>query len=259
MKSLFIAHGSPMVAIEDSPYGQFLDELGPRMERPDAIVIFSAHWVSQTQQISRVDRYDTIYDFGGFPDALYQIKYPAKGHAELADTVASLLGSGGIDSEMDTKRGLDHGAWTLLHRLFPGADVPVVAMSVNPELTPAEQYRIGACLEPIRDQNILVIGSGVTVHNFGLLRYRGNAEVETMVNQFEDWLEANLAEWNLEALFQYESLAPNARLAVPEGGEEHFVPIFYAMGAADDVRKTTLLHRTLMWGVMTNTVYQFGR
>ncbi len=259
LPALFVAHGSPMIAIEESDYGTFLDRFGRSLPRPQAVVVFSAHWESRIQQISAVDGpYETIYDFGGFPDELYQATYPAHGHPELARQVANLLRARGIEASLNTQRGLDHGAWTLLRRLFPEADVPVVAMSVNAALPPAEQFRIGESLAPLRDQNVLIMGSGVTVHNFQLLRYTENLDVQTAVQAFERWLHENLQAWDLDALFHYAERAPYANLAVPAGGSEHFAPLFYAMGAAGSGAAFLLQHHSWMWGVMSNDVFQFS-
>ncbi len=259
LPSLFVAHGSPMIAIEASDYGAFLDGFGQALPRPRALVVFSAHWESPVQQIGAVaGSYETIYDFGGFPDELYQVVYPAHGDPLLAEQIAELLRERGIESSLNTRRGLDHGAWTLLRRLFPAADVPVVPMSVNAALSPAEQFRIGESLASLRDHNILVIGSGVTVHNFQLLRHTANPDVHAAVQAFERWLQEKLQAWDLDALFHYADEAPNARLAVPAGGSEHFAPLFYAMGAAGPDAAFALQHQSWMWGVMSNSVFQFS-
>jgi 4,5-DOPA dioxygenase extradiol len=256
--SAFIAHGSPMIAIEDSEYTRFLDSFGHTFPRPKAIVIFTAHWGSDVQMVSEVEEYSTIYDFGGFPDALYQIKYPAKGNKELSRKIQDLLSKASIPFQVETRRGLDHGAWNLLYRLYPAADIPVIAMSVNPDMKPEEHFQIGKALSPLRKEDVLIIGSGATVHNFSLFSKRSNPEVKDMVLGFENWLEDHLHKWDVDSLFHYETKAPNARIAVPQHGEEHFVPIFYAMGAADDSHKVSTLHRSLLMDVLTNSVYQFG-
>lgn len=258
LPSLFIAHGSPMVAIEDSEYGQFLDHLAARWPRPRAVVVFSAHWESPVQAVSRVPEYSTIYDFGGFPDELYQIQYPAHGDAALSDRIEALLSEAGIPVRPEEQRGLDHGAWSLLNRLYPDADVPVVEMSVNARLTPQEQFLIGGSLASLRMDDVLIIGSGVTVHNFQLLHAHANPEVQAAVRQFEQWLSEKLHAWDLDALFDYVRQAPHAQLAVPPGASEHFAPLFYAMGAAKNPESVAVLHRSWMWDVMANSVYQFA-
>jgi 4,5-DOPA dioxygenase extradiol len=256
--SLFIAHGSPMVAIEQSEYARYLEELGRTFQRPKAIVLFSAHWESGVQMVSEIDNYSMIYDFGGFPDELFQVVYPAKGDKELSRRVQQLLTENGIANQAETQRGLDHGSWTLLNRIYPNADIPLIAMSVNPDLTPEEQYKIGQALAPLREEDVLIIGSGVTVHNFGLFGVQDKAAVKALAIGFEKWLEDHMKKWDLPSLFAYETLAPYAKVAVPPQGKEHFVPIFYAMGAADGDRKTQTIHQSLMMDMFTNSVYQYG-
>lgn len=255
--SLFIAHGAPLLAIEDNDYTQFLSQLGGKLPRPRAVVVFSAHWVTRTQKVSEVQEYDTIYDFGGFPDALYQIKYPAKGHQQVARQIEDLFTSNGIPFEVDTNRGLDHGAWVVLRMLYPNADIPVIAMSVNPRLSPEQQYKIGQSLQSLRAEDVLIIGSGGTVHNLGAVQFH-ESSINEWALEFDQWLETYLKQWDLDSLYRYDSLAPNASLAVPPHGNEHFIPIFYAMGAADDARTATLLHRSYRYGNLSHSVWQFG-
>lgn len=253
--AIFLAHGSPMIAIESSDYGTFLDHLAARLGHPRAVVIFSAHFESPVQVVSAPSQFSTIYDFGGFPDALYQIEYPAPGDQALAHRIGGLLQDQGIEWRAESQRGLDHGAWTLLKRVFPNADVPLVEMSVNQRTTPQEQFRVGQTLAGLRDEGVLIIGSGVTVHNFQLLSPGTDRAVVAQVRAFEQWLQARLRAWDLPALFNYESEAPGAHLAVPARGREHFAPLFYAMGAASNPGSVEVWHESWLWDVMTNTAY----
>lgn len=250
--ALFLAHGSPMLAIEDTPYTAFLAELGQR-HKPKAIVIFTAHWEEQVTTISSSDDvYDTIYDFGGFPDELYKVRYPARGSGMVAAMVAAKLQAAGIPHRADTERGLDHGSWTLLYRIYPQADIPVVQVSVNPYLPPEEQFKIGAALRGLGDQDILVIGSGVTVHNLRIIKW-GQKEPEPWAVQFDDWLLNRMDAGDNESLFAYERLAPNARMAVPRA--EHFVPLFIAMGAGEGKPET--VYRGYDYGTLSYLCLQF--
>ncbi|AIM15069.1 MULTISPECIES: class III extradiol ring-cleavage dioxygenase [Neobacillus] len=258
LPSFFIAHGSPLLAIENNEYTHFLNDLGRNLPRPKAIVIFSAHWESQVQQVSEVEQYSTIYDFGGFDPALYTIQYPAKGNHDVSKEIKDLLTANGIPFSIEKKRGLDHGSWVVLRLLYPNADIPVIAMSVNPNLTPQEQYKIGKSLSVLRAKDILIIASGGTSHNLMALNWADNGEITPWALEFEDWLAHHLHQWDLDSLFKYDSLAPNAQYAVPPHGKEHFIPLFYAMGAADDVQKAKLLHRSFRYGSLTHSVWQFG-
>lgn len=258
MPSYFIAHGAPLLAIEKNEYTQFLNELGTNIPRPKAIILFSAHWTSNTQMVSDVSKYDTIYDFYGFPEEMYQIKYPARGNTQLAKEIESLLVEQAIPFEVDTKRGLDHGAWVVLSMLYPEADIPVISMSVAPDISPQEQYKIGKALAKLRANDVLVIASGGTVHNLRAVRFGEETKVDQWAEEFEGWLEEHLQNWDVEALFNYQSLAPHAQFAVPPYGVEHFIPIFYAMGAADQSREAKLLHRSYRYGNLSHSVWQFG-
>lgn len=259
LPSFFIAHGAPLIAIENNDYTQFLSQLGRTLPRPKAIVLFSAHWVSSVQKVSEVNDYSTIHDFGGFPNALYDIQYPAKGAGDVAKEIEKAFDQSRIRYEIDTSRGLDHGAWVVLRLLYPEADIPVVSMSVNPSISLEQQYRIGEALASLRKDDILIIGSGGTSHNLRAVNMiNDNGEIDEWALQFEEWLESHLTKWDLESLFNYSSLAPGAHLSVPPYGTEHFIPLFYAMGAADDVKKAALLHRSFRYGNLSHSVWQFG-
>lgn len=254
MPSLFIAHGSPMLALEDHEYTQALQQAGEKIGKPRAIVLFSAHWENTTLSITSTDEtYEMIYDFYGFPQELYQVVYPAKGSSLLAAQLQQLYEAEGIPVKLDEKRGLDHGAWVILRHLFRSADIPVVTVSVNPLLSPQEQYRIGKVIAKLREQNILVIGSGSTVHTFR--RPLGSGE---WAHEFDNWLIQKIREWDTDALFAYKELAPHAVLATPD--YEHFLPVLIAMGSGEPTRKPTLLHQSyphFPFGAFSHVAIQF--
>ncbi|KAA0548776.1 dioxygenase [Bacillus sp. BGMRC 2118] len=259
LPSLFVAHGAPLLAIEDNEYTQFLQSLGKSLPKPNAIVLFSAHWESPVQMLSEASDYSTIYDFGGFPEALYRIVYPAKGHLETAKDMEELFENAGVTYQVDTNRGLDHGAWVVLKKMYPDADIPVLSMSVNPNLTPEEQYKIGQSLQSLREKDVLVIASGGTVHNLRAVKMMSsNESVDQWALDFDNWLAEHIEKWDTDSLFQYDKLAPAAEIAVPPYGNEHFIPIFYAMGAADQSKKASLLHRSYRYGNLSHSVWQFG-
>jgi 4,5-DOPA dioxygenase extradiol len=252
--SLFLAHGSPMLAIEDNDYTQFLAKLGETI-RPKAIVIFTAHWETENPTVSfRDDVYETIYDFGGFPPELYAVKYPAKGSTEIASVVAKRLENQSFVVKKDASRGLDHGSWTLLYRMYPQADIPVVQVSVNPYLSPQEQFKLGEALQGLGKEDILVIGSGVTVHNLRILKW-DQTTPEPWAIEFDDWLIEKLQNKDLDALFRYEDEAPHARLAVPRA--EHFVPFYIAMGSGDPQSQAKVIHRHYEFGNLSYLCFQF--
>lgn len=252
--SLFICHGAPTLAIDDNDYTRFLQELGRRIQ-PKAIVIFTAHWENEITTISfKDDVYETIYDFGGFSDELYQMKYPAKGSTKVASMVEDRFNSHGISFNRDVKRGLDHGSWVVLRLLYPDADIPVIQVSVNPYLIPKEQFKIGEALRSLGSEDILVIGSGGTSHNLGMIKW-GQSTPEAWTEAFDDWLIEKLQNKQVDSLFDYQNLAPNAHLAVPRA--EHFVPLFIAYGSGDDINPPKLLHRSYQFGTLSHIAFEF--
>lgn len=254
MQSLFLAHGSPMLALEQNEYTSMLKDIG-RSLKPKAIVIFTAHWESDIPAITFTDGvYETIYDFYGFPDELYALKYPAKGSKQIAMKVKDAFQEQGISSKLNATRGLDHGSWTLLYHLFPNADIPVIQISVNPDLPAEEQFRLGMALQTLKEEDILIIGSGVTVHNLRAVKW-GQKEPESWAVEFDDWLIEKIGQQDYDSLFEWERNAPHARLAVPR--EEHFVPLFIAMGSGKPQEKAKVIYREYEYGTLSYLCLQF--
>lgn len=251
---IFVGHGSPMMAIEDNACARFLQEYGSQL-KPKAVVIFTAHWESPVTRISSLDgTYETIHDFGGFPQALYEMEYPARGSGTLAAEIGRRFKEHGIDYTVDEQRGLDHGSWVVLCRMFPAADIPVVQLSVNPFLAPRRQYAIGEALRGLDREDVLIVGSGATVHNFLYLNPHADQPDDWAV-AFDDWLIEKFQARDLEALFRYEELAPYARRAVPR--PEHFVPVLIAFGSGDPGRKAEVIHRSYEYGALSYLALKF--
>ncbi|EPY10443.1 class III extradiol ring-cleavage dioxygenase [Paenibacillaceae sp. P-4] len=252
-KSIFLSHGSPMIAILDNEYTRFLTELGASMQ-PKAIVLFSAHWETEETTISfQTGTYETIYDFYGFPDELFQVKYPATGSIEIATEVERCLSARGIAVNRDESRGLDHGSWSLLKHLYPNANIPVVQISVNPFLPAEQQLLIGEALSEL-DEDILLIGSGATVHNLRMLKWE-QTEPEAWAVQFDDWLIEKLEKKQWSELAAYREHAPHAALAVPRA--EHFVPFFIALGSAGAAYDPKVIHRSYEMGTLSYMCMSF--
>lgn len=254
VQSLFLAHGAPTLALEENAYTRFLEELGRKMGKPDAVVIFTAHWISPVLSVTyRDDAYETIHDFGGFQEELYEMEYPAKGSTETASRLKNIFEQAGIPVKLDSSRGLDHGSWVVLRRMYPAADIPVVQVSVNPALPVKEQYFIGECIRQLREKDILLIGSGGTVHNLFSIEWGRRTPVSWAV-EFDDWLVEKVLAKDLDALFHYDQYAPHARRAVPT--PEHFIPLFIAMGSGE--RETPeLLHRSYDFGSLSHICFSF--
>lgn len=255
MPALFINHGAPTLALAQSDYTRFLQETGKRLA-PQAIVMFSAHWEERVTTISFADGpLETIYDFYGFPDALYKITYPAPGSPKLAERLDGLFRNAGIPTERDYTRGLDHGSWIFLKYMYPDANIPIVSVSVNPFLPNEEQYRIGEALGSLGAENILVIGSGTTVHNFNEIKI-GQQHPEQWAVEFDDWIADKVEKRDVSSLVQYDRLAPYALRAVPRA--EHFVPLFHAMGsAAAAASSPKVLYRGYEYGTFSYSCFEF--
>lgn len=252
--SLFISHGSPTLAVEKNEYTDFLRELGNNI-KPKAIVVFTAHWENDVTTISfRDDTYDMIYDFGGFDREMYSIQYPAKGSQKVAALLKSRLEEQGITSKEDYKRGLDHGAWVVLRLMYPEANIPVVQVSINPWLSPEEQYRIGSAIKELKQEDILIIGSGGTVHNLRSIKW-GATEPEPWAVEFDDWLIEKVRDKDKIALFSYEQLAPHAKMAVPRG--EHFAPFFITLGSGIEDNEGIPIYRGYNYGTLSHICFEF--
>ncbi|MCY0887678.1 MAG: class III extradiol ring-cleavage dioxygenase [Alicyclobacillaceae bacterium] len=256
--SLFLAHGAPTLVLEHNPYTDFLqNRLSEEISRPTAIVLFTAHFESQKQLVSSVSTYTTLYDFVGFPPKLYHIQYPAKGDVQLADRIVQAFRTAGVEAAPETSRGLDHGAWTVLRLMYPEADIPVVQLSVNPHLSNAAQYAIGKILEPLRNDGILIIGSGGTTHNLRALSWdMPQGQSAPWVEEWESWLGEKVTAWDMESLFDYEDRGPHAKRAVPRN--EHFIPLLLAMGSADEGRRAQQMVRFDEFGSLALTAWKFS-
>jgi 4,5-DOPA dioxygenase extradiol len=258
LPTLFISHGSPMLAIEDSPARRFLLGLGNTLPRPKAIIVASAHWESfGGLAVSLAPRPETIHDFGGFPAALFDIQYPAQGAPDAAIRAAELLEQAGFTVKRSANRGLDHGAWVPLRLMYPDADIPTAQVSLRRGASPAEHEQMGKALRTLREKDVLVIGSGSLTHN--LYAFRGasiNAEVPGWVSDFDEWMHSRLQSNQRDSLLDYRAQAPFAVRNHPT--EEHLLPLFVAMGAAGDAPKAERLHASYAYGVLAMDMYAFS-
>jgi len=256
LPGLYISHGSPMTALQPGLTGARLAELAAVLPRPKAIVMASAHWLSRQPQVGSAAMPETIHDFGGFPGALYQLHYPAPGAPALAGRVLQLLDQAGLAPATNPERGLDHGAWVPLRLLYPAADVPVVPVSIQPERGPAHQYALGQALAPLRDEGVLVIGSGSITHNLHDLRAGYSDERQApYVKPFIEWIERKLTAGDVDALLDYRRQAPFAERAHPT--DEHLLPLFVALGAAGANARAERIDAGIDMGLLAMDIYRF--
>jgi 4,5-DOPA dioxygenase extradiol len=247
-----------MLAVQDSPARRFLQRLAEDLPRPKAIIVFSAHWETNgAPAVSLAEAPSTIHDFGGFPQALFDIRYPAPGAPDLAERAAALFAAAGIAVGRSAQRGLDHGAWVPLSLIYPGADVPVMQISLLRGAGPAAHEKLGHALEQLRHEGVLVIGSGSLTHNLYELHCQAvDAPAPRWVSEFELWMRERLEANDREALLEYRSRAPSAAQNHPS--EEHLLPLFVAMGAAGAGAKAQLLHASIEHGVLAMDAYAFN-
>jgi 4,5-DOPA dioxygenase extradiol len=257
LPTLFISHGSPMLALTDVPARHFLAGLGSELPRPRAVLVVSAHWETAAPEVNAVAVNDTIHDFTGFPAALYAIRYPAPGSPELAERIVGLLAEAGLPARVDHARGLDHGSWVPLSLVYPAHDIPVLQLSVQSHLGAAYHWQVGRALAGLRAEGVLVIGSGSFTHD--LRRFRGqpvDAPEAPDVTAFADWFDAALTEGRTADLLAYRRLAPYAVQEHPT--EEHLLPLFVAMGAAGEDAAAQRLHASANYGILRMDAYAFG-
>jgi 4,5-DOPA dioxygenase extradiol len=252
--SLYISHGSPMLALEPGASGPALARLAAQMPKPRAIVIVSAHWESNELLVSGNPQPDTWHDFGGFPKALFEVQYPAPGDPQLAAEVVELLTAAELPARIDAKRPFDHGVWVPLSLMYPQADIPVVQVSLPTRGGPALQTRVGHALASLREHGVLVIGSGSITHNLRELDWHAGPEsVEPWAKSFRDWMIEKLAANDEVALHDYRQQAPNAVRNHPS--DEHLLPLYFARGAGGEF---SIAHQGFTMGALGMDIYRFG-
>ena len=260
MPTLFISHGSPMLAVADSAARRFLAQLGPKLPPPTAVVVMSAHYDMPTTEVTAAERPETIHDFGGFPDELYRLRYPAPGHPQLARDIVALLTAGDIRARLEPNRGLDHGAWIPLSLMLPRADVPVLQISVSSRRSPEEHFALGRALRALRDTGTLVLGSGGATHNLALYAHaRGRDDESTppeWVEAFNEWTAGAVAARRFDDLFRYAERAPYAAQNHPT--PEHYLPLFVTLGTAHDDEPGVRIHSSYDRGLLSLDAYAFG-
>ncbi|KAF1051108.1 MAG: 4,5-DOPA dioxygenase extradiol [Stenotrophomonas maltophilia] len=255
LPTLFISHGSPMLALQPGASLAPLTRLARELPKPKAILVVSAHWESADLRVTHAAQPQTWHDFYGFPPELYAVQYPAPGAPALAQRVVQLLGEDGLAASLDDQRPLDHGAWVPLSLMYPAADIPVLQLSLPSHLPPALQQRIGQALRGLREEDVLLIGSGSITHNLGELDRRAGPEsIQPWAREFRDWMAARLADEDQAALLDYRNQAPWALRNHPR--DEHLLPLFFARGAGGS--PFVIEHSGFILGALGMDIYRFG-
>jgi 4,5-DOPA dioxygenase extradiol len=262
LPALFVSHGSPMMALEPSAARDFLVALGPALPRPRAILMVSAHhdaaWTGGHVTVTANPAPETIYDFRGFPAELYQQRYPAPGDPALAERVVEMVRAVGVDAGIDATRGLDHGAWVPLMLAWPEADIPVVQLAINSPASPEWHATLGRAIAPLRDEGVLIIGSGNTTHNLhAFMRYRPAIDTAppAWVSGFAEWLAERLEAGDRDAALHAVERGPNGRDNHPT--MDHIDPLFVMIGAggSDPIKR---IHQSTTYAVLAMDAYAFG-
>ncbi len=226
---VFVGHGSPLNGIQDTPYARGWEKIGEVIPRPHAILVISAHWLTEGTGIDISERPTTLYDFYGFPEELYSLKYEAPGSPHYARLTKRVLTPQNIEEEI---YGLDHGAWIVLRRMYPKADIPVYQLSIDFSKPARFHYNLGQALAPLRERGVLVLGSGNIVHNLRAINWKPDAPPFEWATQFDTYVKHAVEHRDHEAIIEYSQAGPTATLSVPT--PDHYVPLLYALGAAGE-------------------------
>lgn len=247
--ALFVGHGSPMNAIEDNEYAMNWEKISKTFPEPKLILSISAHWYTKGTRSNDLEQPKMVYDMYGFPEALYKVRYNTAGVPELAHRLGDLIHQ---EVKIDNTWGIDHGTWSVLCRMYPAANIPVIQLSIDANLSAAEHYAIGKSLRGLRDEGVLIFGSGNVVHNLG----RVNWDVEggyPWANEFDNYIKENILEGNHEKVINYQGAGECSRLAFPT--PEHFYPLLYVLGASSADEKLTIFNESSTLGAISMTSY----
>ena len=252
LPGLFISHGSPMLALHPEQVGPALARLSLNLPKPKAIVVMSAHWESQALEVSTATRPDTWHDFGGFPRELYEIRYPAPGAPELAERILADLAAAGFTARANSSRARDHGVWMPLLHMYADADIPVISISLPMHMSSDEIYQIGKTLSILRQEQILLIGSGSITHNLYALVRDGRAQdVPVWASSFRNYVVSKLQHGDIEAVLDWKNI-PYVQQNHPT--IEHFAPLFFAMGTGS---RFSIVHSSFTMGSLGMDLYRF--
>lgn len=252
MPTLFLAHGNPMNAIADNDFTRALSGLRNTLPRPEAVMVVSAHWTTVGTRVLATEAPRTIHDFGGFPDELYEIEYPAPGAPHAAALVRELAPQVAEDSLW----GFDHASWTVLRHIWPEADVPVFELSIDVEASAREHWNLGTRLAPLRDAGVLVVGSGNIVHSFAGIDWRPDARPRPWAEDFDAWVADALVRGDSDALVHYEAAGEVARLSFQTN--EHYIPLLYPAAMRDAEEPVSFPYAGIDMASMSMRCVRFG-
>jgi len=255
LPALFVSHGAPSLLLDGGPAADFLKSLGQKFPRPQAVLCLSAHWETRGPLFTASEKLETIHDFSGFPEKLYQTRYPVSGFPELAERAAALCRGAGVPAALEPKRGLDHGAWIPLMAMYPKADIPVVQVSLPFAQGPRGVFALGAALAPLRKEGVLLLASGGFTHNLRELSW-GKSEASAPAQEFHAWTLSALREGRLEDLLEAPARAPHFLEVHPR--MEHWLPLYFALGAAEPSWRCEVLYSGFEHGSLAMDAFAFS-
>jgi 4,5-DOPA dioxygenase extradiol len=244
MPAVFLGHGSPMNTLQQNEFTDAWRKFGASISKPRAVLCVSAHWFTRGTHVTETQTPETIHDFGGFPQALFDFQYPAPGDPGLARQVADLLKP--VEVGLDQQWGLDHGAWSVLVHVFPDADVPVIQLSIDRTQPAQFHYNLGKQLAPLRDEGVLIVGSGNVVHNLGIMNWREQTVAYDWAIRFNDLVKHSLESGDHAPLIGYERLGKDAELSI--NSAEHYLPLLYIISQQNPGDKLTLFTDSIFGG-----------
>ena len=256
MPVLFIGHGSPMNAISDNKFTRSLSALGTslRAMKPAAVLVVSAHWLTDGTRVAVTQKPKTIHDFGGFPEELYTVQYPVPGAPGLARETAALIRSSKVIE--DGTWGLDHGAWSVLKHVFPQADVPAFQLSIDYHRPAEHHFALGGELKPLRERGVLIIGSGNIVHNLFVADFNDRAEPFPWAVEFDETVKGKLLSKDFHALTDYPGLGRTTVTAIPTN--DHYLPMLYSLGAVDREEELVFIHEEIQNASISMRCFRIG-
>lgn len=257
LPALFIGHGSPMNGIEDSAFSRNWAKMGSEIPKPKAVLVISAHWLTNRTYITAMNNPKTIHDFGGFPQELFDVQYPAPGNPELAQATKKLITS--TDVHLDHDWGLDHGTWTVVRHMYPNADIPVLQLSIDYSKPPQYHYDLAKQLASLRKKGVLIIGSGNMVHNLRMVAWDKLSEPEygfDWANEMNTIFKNKITDGNHKALITYETLDKAAKLAIPT--PDHYYPMLYSLALQDSKDDVSFFNDKAVGGSLTMTSVKIG-
>jgi 4,5-DOPA dioxygenase extradiol len=254
MPTLFVGHGSPMNTIEENEFTQGWREIVRGIPRPDAILCVSAHWFVPATMVGAMEQPRTIHDFYGFPPELYEQPYPAPGAPDLAKTISQSIGDTSIS--LDQSWGLDHGTWSVLKQMYPKADIPTLQLSIDYTKPPRFHFELGKHLDFLRDQGVLIIGSGNLVHNLRAVDWHNPGSIHKYAQEFEEVVLNALQKEDEEVLIDFPNLQDLVKKSHPT--LDHYLPLLYAKGAAESDQGFEIFNQRIILGSISMTCFKFG-